>query len=230
MFNVSRTSLRRALDQLADTQGNRSNKYKKRVQEIRHHISKKKGQPYKLDDSLTEVAKSILVADTGLTHQEIAAIFGVSRATLHRSINKTDIDDEKDLDKGVQKDKLNNIVRVRMILHAANTALSEVSIPNDISEEERDLLVSVASTVAQLDEQLTISLGGSRFLKSEVGKFNERVKMAIPLWKRAWETFVIKGAEGAGLSAGKATVFSVGFIAGTLYSQFSTPLGKSLAV
>ncbi len=41
------------------------------------------------------------------------------------------------------------------------------------------------------------------------------------LWKQTWETFALKSAEGARLTTGKAVTFSAGFIAGTLFREFS---------
>lgn len=115
------------------------------------------------------------------------------------------------------------------IVGPAHWVLKGLSIPNDINEEHRDLIVKLLNTVAELEQKLAAIQDEKQLLSDENEELRNRINQALPLWKRAWEEFVLKGAGGIGASAGKAAVFVAGFIAGTLYNSFS-PAGLGISV
>ncbi len=114
----------------------------------------------------------------------------------------------------------------KSILGPAHEVLIGLSIPNDLSEAHRDLFLELLRTIEDLQQSLADPKDENRRLSDEPEEFREKIDDALPLWKRAWETFVLKGAEGAGTSVGKGAVFTAGFIAGMTYSAFAAePLG-----
>lgn len=117
----------------------------------------------------------------------------------------------------------------RNIVGPAHLALQDFSIPNDISEEHRDLFLELLDTVAKLEQNLAEAQEESRLLSEENEELRNSIDQALPLWKRAWEEFVLHAAGGIGTSAGKGTVFAAGFIAGMLYNNFS-PVGPGISV
>lgn len=121
-------------------------------------------------------------------------------------------------------DQANNrtVGDARSIVGPAHLALQGLSIPNDISEEHRDLFDELRSTVAELEKKLTDIQEESRLLSDENENLRNIIDQSIPLWKRAWEEFILKGAGAIGASAGKGAVFTAGFIAGMLYVNFSS--------
>ena len=114
----------------------------------------------------------------------------------------------------------------KSIIGPAHLALQDLSIPNDISEEHRDLFAKLRSTVAELEQNLADIQEENRLLYEENEELRNSIDQALPLWKKAWEEFILKGAGAAGASAG---VFFAGFIAGALYTNFS-PAELSISV
>ena len=108
------------------------------------------------------------------------------------------------------------------IVTPANSALRDFATPNDISEQHRDLFDDLRLTVAQLEQELADVQDENSLLSGENEELRKSIDQALPLWERAWEEFVLKGAGAIGTTAGKAVVFSAGFIAGTLYMSFSS--------
>ena len=108
------------------------------------------------------------------------------------------------------------------IIGAAHEVLSNLAVPNDLSETQLDLFLNCRRTVADLQQSLAGLNDETRRLSDEPEEFRKKVDDALPLWKEAWETFVLKAAEGAGTSVGKGAVFTAGFIAGMTYSAFAT--------
>lgn len=121
-------------------------------------------------------------------------------------------------------DEANNLTvgYARTIVGPAHLALQDLSIPNDISEEHRDLFHELRSTVAELEKNLADIQEESRLLSDENEELRNTIDQALPLWKKAWEEFILKGAGAIGASAGKGAVFTAGFIAGMLYVNFSS--------
>lgn len=117
----------------------------------------------------------------------------------------------------------------RSIVGPAHLALQGLSIPNDISEEHRDLFDELLSTVAELEKNLADIQEENRLLSDENENLRNAIDQSLPLWKRAWEEFILKGAGAIGASAGKGAVFTAGFIAGMLYVNFSS-VGQSISV
>ena len=120
-------------------------------------------------------------------------------------------------------DKLGNLTvgYAKRIVGPAHEVLIGLSIPNDLSEAHRDLFLELLRTVADLQQRLAGLRDDNRRLSDESEELREKLDDALPLWKRAWETFVLKSAEGAGTSVGKGAVFTAGFIAGMTYSAFA---------
>lgn len=116
----------------------------------------------------------------------------------------------------------------RSIVGPAHWALQGLSIPNDLSEEHRNLFEEMLGIVAELEQKLSNVEGEQRLLSSENETLRNSIGQAVPLWKRAWEEFILKGAGAVGDSAGKASVFAAGFIAGTLYTNFAPAAGVSV--
>ena len=109
----------------------------------------------------------------------------------------------------------------RRIVNPARLALQGLSIPNDCSEEHRDLFAKLISTVTELEKKLADIQEEYQLLSDECEELRNSVNQKLPLWKRAWEEFVLKSAGGIGASAGTGAVFAAGFIAGMLYINFS---------
>ena len=110
----------------------------------------------------------------------------------------------------------------RCIVDPALQVLQSLGIPNDISEEHRDLFNHLLNTVAELQMKLAAIEEENRILSSENEEFRILITPALPLWKRAWEDFVLKSSGEIGISVGKASVFMAGFVAGRLYDTFSS--------
>ncbi len=112
------------------------------------------------------------------------------------------------------------------IIGPAHEVLIGLSIPNDLSEAHRDLFLELLRTIEDLHQSLADLKDENRRLSDESEELRKKLDAALPLWKQAWETFVLKAAEGAGTSVGKSAVFTAGFIAGMTYSAFAAePLG-----
>jgi hypothetical protein len=108
------------------------------------------------------------------------------------------------------------------IIGPAHEVLGGLTIPNDLSEAHRDLFLELLRTVGDLQQTLAALNDETRLLSDENEELRKKIDDALPLWKRAWETFVLKGAE----TAGKGAVFTAGFIAGMTYSALAAePLG-----
>lgn len=105
----------------------------------------------------------------------------------------------------------------KRIMGPAHEALIGLSIPNDLSEAHRELFLELLRSIKDLQKSLADFKDENRRLSDEPEEFRKKLVDAIPLWKRAWETFVLKGAEVAGGGA----VFTAGFIAGATYSAFT---------
>ena len=114
----------------------------------------------------------------------------------------------------------------KYIIGPAHEVLSGLSIPNDLSEAHRDLFLELLRTVEDLQQSLADLSDDNRRPFDESVELRKKLDAALPLWKQAWEAFVLKAAEGAGTSVGKGAVFTAGFIAGATYSAFAAePLG-----
>ncbi len=109
----------------------------------------------------------------------------------------------------------------KRIVGPAHEVLSGLSIPNDLSDAHHNLFVELLRTVEDLQQSLADLKDENRRLSDESKELRKKIDAALPLWKRAWETFVLKSAEGAGTSVGKGAVFTAGFIAGMTYSAFA---------
>ena len=109
----------------------------------------------------------------------------------------------------------------KRIVGPAHEVLMGLSIPNDLSEAHRDLFLELLRTVEDLQQSLAGLNDETRRLSDEPEELRKKLDDALPLWKRAWETFVLKGATAAGTTAGKGAVFTAGFIAGMTYSAFA---------
>ena len=131
-------------------------------------------------------------------------------------------DTPKDADAQVSDNVKNiSVGYARRIVSPAHLALQSLSIPNDCSEEHRDLFGELLSTVAELEQKLANLQEEYQLLSDECEELRNSVNQKLPLWKRAWEEFVLKSAGEIGASAGKGALFAAGFIAGTLYNNFS---------
>ncbi len=109
----------------------------------------------------------------------------------------------------------------KRIMGPAHQVLIGLSIPNDLSEAHRDLFLELLRSIEDLRQSLADLRDENRPLSDEPEEFRKKLDDALPLWKEAWETFVLKAAAGAGTSAGKGVVFTAGFIAGMTYSAFA---------
>ena len=138
---------------------------------------------------------------------------------------------EQDADAVAQSDAPGRAAQItvgaaKRIIGPAHEVLIGLSIPNDLSEAHRDLFLELLRTVEDLQQSLAGLRDETRPLFDENEEFRKKLAAALPLWKRAWETFVLKSAEGAGTSVGKGAVFTAGFIAGMISSAFAAePLG-----
>ncbi len=112
------------------------------------------------------------------------------------------------------------------IIGPAYEVLSGLSIPNDLSDAHLELFLDFRRSIEDLQQIIAGLRDEIRRLSDESEELRQKLDGALPLWKRAWETFVLKSAEGAGTSVGKGAVFTAGFIAGMSYSAFAAePLG-----
>ena len=107
------------------------------------------------------------------------------------------------------------------IVAPAQLALQDLGIPNNIGEEHRDILVELQNSVADLEQKLIAAQEENRLLLDDDPQLRDTIDQVLPLWKRAWEEFILKAAGGIGDSAGKGTTFAAGFVAGMLYAQMS---------
>ena len=104
--------------------------------------------------------------------------------------------------------------KAKHIIGPAHEVLIGLSIPNDLSEAQRDLFLELLHTVEDIQQSLAGLRDETRRLSDEPRK---KLDDALPLCKRAWETFVLKGAE----TAGQGAVFTAGFVAGMIYREFA---------
>ena len=109
----------------------------------------------------------------------------------------------------------------KRIVDPAHWALQSLSIPNDLSEEHRDLFGELVDTVVELQRRLATIEDENRRLADENETLGNSIAQALPLWKRAFEEFVVKWAGGTGTQAARGTAFAAGFIAGMLYNTLS---------
>ncbi len=109
----------------------------------------------------------------------------------------------------------------KSIVGPAHWALQSLSIPNDLTEEHRDLFAELVRAVADLHQKLAAIEEENRRLADENEDLRNSIDLALPLWKRAFEEFVLKSAGGLGMSAANGASFGAGFIAGTLYNTLS---------
>ena len=83
--------------------------------------------------------------------------------------------------------------------------------------------------VGELEEMLAAVEDENTLLLETNAELQRSIDEALPLWRRAWEEFVLKGAGELGAGVGKITVFHAGFVAGMLYSGFTAvPPGMSV--
>ncbi len=106
------------------------------------------------------------------------------------------------------------------IIGPAHEVLIGLSIPNDLSEAHRDLFLELLRTIEDLHQSLADLKDENRRLSDESEELRKKLDDALPLLKRAWETFVLKGAE----TAGQGVVFIAGFVAGATYREFAAEL------
>jgi hypothetical protein len=109
----------------------------------------------------------------------------------------------------------------KRVVARASVVLQGLSIPNDLSEDHRDLFVELQRSIANLQQSLAELSDENRRLSEENEVLRNKIAEGLPLWKRACEEFVLKAAAGAGTTAGKGAVFTAGFIAGMTYSAFA---------
>ena len=133
---------------------------------------------------------------------------------------------DRDPDAGAQSDAPSRAAQITVgtaqhIIGPAHEVLIGLSIPNDLSEAHRDLFLELLRSIEDLQQSLADLRDENRPLSDEPEEFRKKLDDALPLWKEAWETFVLKAAAGAGTSAGKGVVFTAGFIAGMTYSSFT---------
>ncbi len=107
------------------------------------------------------------------------------------------------------------------IIGPAHEVLIGLSIPNDLSEAHRELFLEFRRSIEDLQQIIAGLRDENRRLSDESEELRKKLDDALPLWERAWETFVLKSAEGAGTSVGKGAVFTAGFVAGMIYSAFA---------
>lgn len=213
LFGVSRTTLRRGLQRLADKYGDQEEGLRERVATVRTRISQKRIRRSSLSPAQVAQAKEFLDKVPELTRDDVARFFGVSRATLYRSFERYDQSSP------CAPDTL--VGRAQIYIPAAAMALRRLYIPNDLPEDHRDLFVELVSEIERLEVTIASLTEASRPTKGHDSELPKYIERSLPLWKRAWETFVLKSAEGVGLSAGHGAVFSAGFVAGALYMEFS---------
>ena len=105
----------------------------------------------------------------------------------------------------------------KSILGPAHEVLIGLSIPNDLTEEHRELFLELLRSIESLQQSFADFKDENQRLSDESEELRKKLDDALPLWKRAWETFVLKGAE----TAGQGAVFTAGFIAGATYSALT---------
>lgn len=111
------------------------------------------------------------------------------------------------------------------IIGPAHEVLIGLSIPNDLSEEHRDLLREFRRTVEDLKRDLAGVTDQNKLMSGEIEAL-KKVQKALPIWRATWTTFI---AAGAGVAAGTvgasaasyAAGYTAGFIAGVLHDTFS---------
>lgn len=120
-------------------------------------------------------------------------------------------------------DKSDNLTvgYAKRIVGPAHWALQSLAIPNDLTVEHRDLFVGLVGTVAELQRKLADIEDENRRLADENETLGNSIGQALPLWKKAFEEFVVKYAGGMGTQAARGTAFAAGFIAGALYNTLS---------
>lgn len=109
----------------------------------------------------------------------------------------------------------------KRIIGPAHWALQSLSIPNDLDEEHRDLFVELVGTVVALHQKLAVIEEEGWRLADENETLGNSIDQALPLWKKAFEEFVVTYAGGMGTQAARGTAFAAGFIAGMLYNTLS---------
>ena len=109
----------------------------------------------------------------------------------------------------------------KRIIGPAHWALQSLATPNDLKEEHRDLFLDLVRTVAELQQKLAAIEEENRRLADENEDLCNSIDQALPLWKRAFEEFVLKLAGDLGTLAAGGTAFVAGFIAGMLYNTLS---------
>jgi len=123
------------------------------------------------------------------------------------------------------KDQI-TVGRARKIIVPAHWALQEFSLPNDLTEEHRELFESLQDTVKELQEQLADLEDDDRLLSEENEKLRAKIKSSLPTWQDAWRAFVLGGSGAVGVAVVTAGVsksaFAAGFIAGVLHDTFSS--------
>jgi hypothetical protein len=75
--------------------------------------------------------------------------------------------------------------------------------------------------VAELQQKLGAIEKEERRLADESETLGNSIGQALPVWKRAFEEFVVNFAGGVGTQAARGAAFAAGFIAGTLYNTLS---------
>lgn len=114
----------------------------------------------------------------------------------------------------------------RSIVEPAHLVLQNLAIPNDLTEEHRDLFSELLRTVEELRQSLDNLEEEDRLLSEENTGVGDRIDQALPIWKQTWLTFVASaGGALVGTAAGSAGSFTAGytagFIAGVLHDTFS---------
>lgn len=104
----------------------------------------------------------------------------------------------------------------------AHWALQSLTPPNDLSEEDRDLFLELRDTIKALNDEVSQLKTANASSQDRLDQIKQSVDDKLPLWKRAWESFVIKSAEGVAISASSTAAFYAGFIAGSMYATFSS--------
>ncbi len=110
---------------------------------------------------------------------------------------------------------------VNLVVSPASEVLHNLQLPNDMNPDHIELMESLLKTIKDLEVRLDRMLSRGKRLEDEDANLRAAVAGKLPLWKKAWEEFVLKGAGAAGSSFGKSSLFVAGFVAGSLYSTFS---------
>lgn len=136
-----------------------------------------------------------------------------------------DTSEEPDTQKPEHTNTL-TVGNARSIVEPAHWVLQNLAIPNDLTEEHRDLFSKLLRTVEELRQSLTDLEEENRLLSEENTDVGDRIDQALPIWKQSWLTFVASaGGALVGTAAGSAGSFTAGytagFIAGVLHDTFS---------